>query len=83
MQAVEFVRGPGSSVPAEDETKQIIRFCHEHGLIALSTGSYGNVLRLLVPLVITEEEMTEGLDVIEAAIQSVAEVKPRLVTQAV
>lgn len=83
MQAVEFVQGPGSRAPAEDETKQIIRYCHEHGLIALSTGSYGNVLRLLVPLVISDEELTEGLDIIEAAIQSVAEVKPRLVPQAV
>lgn len=83
MQAVEFVRGPGSHVPADEETKQIIRYCHEHGLVALSTGSYGNVLRLLVPLVISDEELNEGLDVIEAAIQSVAEVKPRLVTQTV
>ncbi|NDQ56531.1 MAG: 4-aminobutyrate--2-oxoglutarate transaminase [Acidipila sp.] len=83
MQAVEFVKGPGSRVPAEEETKQIVRYCHERGLIVLSTGSYGNVLRLLVPLVISDEALQEGLDIIEAAIQSVAEVKIRAVPQAV
>ena len=48
----------------------------------ISAGSYGNVLRLLVPLVIAEEQLTEGLDILEAAIASVAEprveVAPRL-----
>ena len=83
MQAVEFVRGPGSREPAEDETKRIIRYCHEHGLIALSTGSYGNVLRLLVPLVVSDEQLAEGLDVIEAAIHSVAEAKINVVQQVV
>jgi 4-aminobutyrate aminotransferase/(S)-3-amino-2-methylpropionate transaminase len=83
MQAVEFVRGPGSRAPAEDETKQIIRFCHEHGLIVLSTGSYGNVLRLLVPLIISDDELNEGLNVIESAIHSVAESQVRMAQQAV
>jgi 4-aminobutyrate aminotransferase/(S)-3-amino-2-methylpropionate transaminase len=83
MQAVEFVRGPGSRTPAEEETKQIIRHCHEQGLIVLSTGSYNNVLRLLVPLVISDEDLDEGLGIIEGAIQSVAEPKARLVQQAV
>ena len=83
MQAVEFVRGPGSRAPAEEETKQIIRHCHEHGLIVLSTGSYGNVLRLLVPLVVSDAEFTEGLDIIEAAIQSVADAKARVAQEVV
>jgi 4-aminobutyrate aminotransferase/(S)-3-amino-2-methylpropionate transaminase len=83
MQAVEFVRGPGSRAPAEEETKHILRYCHEHGLIALSTGSYGNILRLLVPLVVSDEELTQGMDIIEAAIQSVTESKAHAVQQAV
>jgi 4-aminobutyrate aminotransferase/(S)-3-amino-2-methylpropionate transaminase len=43
-------------------------------LILLSAGSYGNVLRLLVPLVITDEQFDEGLDILEAALASVAEI---------
>ncbi len=73
MQAIEFVRGPGSRAPAEEETRKILQYCHQHGLVALSTGSYGNVIRLLVPLVISDEHLAEGLAVLEAGIESVAE----------
>jgi 4-aminobutyrate aminotransferase/(S)-3-amino-2-methylpropionate transaminase len=69
MQAIELVR---SREPAAEETKAIVRFCYEHGLIILSAGSYSNVIRLLVPLVITDEQLDEGLAVLEAAIESVA-----------
>ncbi len=50
-----------------------MRYCYEHGLIVLSAGTYGNVIRLLAPLVIADQELEEGLDVLEAALQSVAE----------
>ena len=82
MRAIELVRSTQTKEPAKDETEQILRYCHAHGLIMISAGSYGNVLRLLVPLVIAEEQLTEGLDILEAAIASVAEprveVAPRL-----
>ena len=77
MQAIELVRSTESRQPADDETKQIVRYCYEHGLIVLSAGSYGNVIRLLVPLVITDEQFEEGLDVLEAALESVIESKSR------
>ncbi len=73
MQAIELVRSQESRAPAEEETKEIVRCCYEHGLIVLSAGTYGNVIRLLAPLVITDEEFEEGLDVLEGALQSVAE----------
>jgi len=73
MRAIELVRDPGTREPARDEAERVTRYCCEHGLILLSTGSYGNVLRLLVPLVITDEQFDEGLDVFEAALASVAE----------
>lgn len=73
MQAIELVRSPESRQPAEEETKQIVRYCYEHGLIVLSAGSYGNVIRLLVPLVITDEQFEEGLGVLEAALHAVGE----------
>lgn len=73
MRAMELVRSPESREPAKEETEQILRHCHEHGLIVLSAGSYGNVLRILVPLVITDEQFEEGLNVLEGALTSVAE----------
>jgi 4-aminobutyrate aminotransferase/(S)-3-amino-2-methylpropionate transaminase len=76
MQAIELVRSPDSREPAEEETRQVIRYCYEHGLILLSAGTYGNVIRLLVPLVIADEQFEEGLGVLEAALESVSEVNP-------
>jgi 4-aminobutyrate aminotransferase/(S)-3-amino-2-methylpropionate transaminase len=44
-------------------------------LITITAGSYSNVIRVLVPLVVTNEQMDEGLDVLESALQSVYEKK--------
>src|SRR5579859_889299 len=75
MCAMELVRDAGSREPADTETKQIARFCYEHGLITITAGTFNNVLRILVPLVVTDAQFDEGLDVIEAALASVAERK--------
>src|SRR6202142_2139424 len=71
--AIELVLPSDKKEPAKEETEQILRYCHAHGLILISAGSYGNVLRLLVPLIITDEQLNEGLDVVQAAIAEVAE----------
>jgi 4-aminobutyrate aminotransferase / (S)-3-amino-2-methylpropionate transaminase / 5-aminovalerate transaminase len=73
MQAMELVRSPETREPAGEETQAIVRTCYEHGLIVLSAGSLGNVIRLLVPLVVTDHEFDEGLAVLEAALESVAQ----------
>ena len=73
MRAIELVRSPDTREPADDEAKAIVRYCYEHGLIVLSTGTYGNVIRLLVPLVIRDEQFEEGLDVLQAALENAAE----------
>jgi len=73
MQALELVRSHETREPAPEETKQVMDYCYQHGLITLTAGSYSNVVRLLVPLVISGEQMNEGLDVLEAALHSVAE----------
>jgi 4-aminobutyrate aminotransferase / (S)-3-amino-2-methylpropionate transaminase / 5-aminovalerate transaminase len=75
MQAIELVQSPEGREPAPEETKQITRYCYEHGLITITAGSYSNVIRVLVPLVVTNEQMDEGLDVLESALQSVYEKK--------
>lgn len=71
MQAIELVRSRETREPAAEETKGIVRYCWEHGLIVLSAGTYGNVIRLLLPLVITDEQFQEGLAVLENALASV------------
>ncbi len=78
MQALELVRSKTSRQPADEETKQVAQYCYEHGLVLITAGSYGNVIRLLMPLVVTDSQMNEALDVLEAALASVAEKKGAL-----
>ena len=82
MCAIELVRNPASREPADTEMKQIARYCYEHGLITITAGTYNNVIRILVPLVITDEQFDEGLDVIETALASVTEPKRAALSRA-
>jgi 4-aminobutyrate aminotransferase/(S)-3-amino-2-methylpropionate transaminase len=45
----------------------VAKACHADGLIALTAGTFGNVLRFLPPLVIGEDLLREGLDILDAA----------------
>ena len=72
MSAIELVRNPETREPADDETQAVAKYCYEHGLITITAGTYGNVMRLLVPLVVTDAQLDEGLGVLEAALASVA-----------
>jgi 4-aminobutyrate aminotransferase / (S)-3-amino-2-methylpropionate transaminase / 5-aminovalerate transaminase len=73
MRALELVRSRDAREPAKEEADEVLRHCRERGLILLSAGSYGNVLRLLVPLIISDEQFDEGLDVLESSLALVAE----------
>jgi len=75
MQAIELVRSRETREPADEETKQVSQYCYEHGVVTITAGSYGNVIRLLMPLVMTDAQMNEGLDVLESALASVADKK--------
>jgi 4-aminobutyrate aminotransferase/(S)-3-amino-2-methylpropionate transaminase len=75
MQALELVRSKQSREPAPEETQKISQRCYENGLITITAGSYSNILRLLMPIVITDDQMKEAMDVMEAAIATVAEKK--------
>jgi 4-aminobutyrate aminotransferase/(S)-3-amino-2-methylpropionate transaminase len=83
MQAIELVRSKATREPADEETKKVAQYCYEHGLVTMTAGSYGNVIRLLMPLVITDGEMEEALDVLEEALAQVAEKKGALAGQLV
>ncbi len=75
MCAMELVRNPETREPAEAETKEVAHYCYEHGLITITAGTYNNIMRILVPLVVTDEQLDEGFGVIEAALAAVAERK--------
>jgi 4-aminobutyrate aminotransferase/(S)-3-amino-2-methylpropionate transaminase len=75
MCAIELVRDSRTKEPADTETKELSKYCYEHGLINITAGTYGNVMRILVPLVVTDAQFEEGLDVIEAGLATVAEKK--------
>src|ERR1017187_4208873 len=69
MLAVELVQ-PGSLVPDAAAAAQVAKSCHAAGLVVLTCGTYGNVLRFLPPLVIGEQLLTEGLSILADAFAS-------------
>jgi len=83
MQALELVQSQETREPAAQAVKESTQYCYEHGLITISAGSYGNVIRLLMPLVITDEQLDEGLDVLEGALKTVYERKHEAAAQPV
>jgi 4-aminobutyrate aminotransferase / (S)-3-amino-2-methylpropionate transaminase / 5-aminovalerate transaminase len=66
MLAVEIVK-PGTTDPDAATTSAIAKACHAAGVVVLTAGTYGNVLRFLPPLVIPDHLLREGLDVLEEA----------------
>jgi len=65
MIAVELVK-PGSKDPNPEVTAAIAKACHAEGLLVLTAGTYGNVLRFLPPLVMPDHLLAEGLDILES-----------------
>jgi 4-aminobutyrate aminotransferase / (S)-3-amino-2-methylpropionate transaminase / 5-aminovalerate transaminase len=65
MMAMELVKDRQSKEPAKEFTLELVKRCVEHGVIVLYAGTHSNVLRFLVPLVVTDEQLDEGLNVIE------------------
>lgn len=71
MQAMELVLDRETKVPAPDLARGLTSYCFEKGLLLLATGTYGNVIRILSPLVITDEQLERGLDIIEQGFQAI------------
>ncbi|MGA2213087.1 MAG: 4-aminobutyrate--2-oxoglutarate transaminase [Bryobacteraceae bacterium] len=72
MRALELVKDPATRAPADSETARILAACHSRGLLIISAGTFGNVIRILVPLVATDAQIEEGLSVLEEAIAEVS-----------
>ncbi|WP_102349178.1 4-aminobutyrate--2-oxoglutarate transaminase [Bacillus sp. Marseille-P3661] len=69
MTAIEFVKDRSTKEPHKELVSKIISEVNKQGVILMSAGLYGNVIRILSPLVITDDQLNEGLDVIEKVIQ--------------
>ncbi|MFJ7240449.1 4-aminobutyrate--2-oxoglutarate transaminase [Streptomyces olivaceus] len=68
MIAIELVADRDTKEPDPQATAALAASCHQAGLLVLTCGTYGNVLRFLPPLVIGEDLLNEGLDIIEQAL---------------
>ncbi len=68
MLALELVVDRETKEPAAELTKRTTEAARERGLILLSCGLYGNVVRILVPLVISDEDLNRGLEILEESL---------------
>ncbi|MHB8334617.1 MAG: 4-aminobutyrate--2-oxoglutarate transaminase [Acidimicrobiales bacterium] len=69
MQAIELVN-PGTTEPNAAAAKAIVNYCNQQGVMALACGTFGNVIRLLPPLVITDAQLEDGLSVLADAVHA-------------
>ncbi len=65
MIGIEFIKNNDPNSPHSELCDKIVKGCAEDGLVLLSAGTYKNVIRILSPLVITEDELNKGLDILE------------------
>ena len=70
MQALEFVK-PGTQEPNPEAQAAIIKYCLQKGVLLLSAGTYGNVIRLLPPLVMPDDLLQEALSILDEAISKI------------
>src|SRR5262249_20779229 len=68
MCAIELVKDRSSAEPAPQLTQALTKVANENGLILLSCGTYGNVIRFLVPLTASDELVRDGMDIFEASL---------------
>lgn len=73
MLGLELVREPEGREPAPALAREVVRRCRENGVLILSGGLHRNVIRLLPPLVISQEELEKGLEVLEQVLREVAQ----------
>lgn len=69
MIGIEFVKNGDPRQPYSELCPQIVKGCAENGLILLSAGTHKNIIRILSPLVITDEQLEKGLSIMEAEIK--------------
>jgi 4-aminobutyrate aminotransferase/(S)-3-amino-2-methylpropionate transaminase len=69
MTAIEFVKAKNPKQPETELCTNIVKSCAARGLILLSAGTYKNIIRILSPLVITDDQLNQGLDILAEVIK--------------
>ena len=72
MLGLELVKDRESKKPATDQAKKVVQLCYEKGLVVLACGNFSNVIRTLMPLVITDEQLDKGLSILEESLVEAA-----------
>ena len=73
MMAMELVKNRETKTPAAEEAKTLVKYCYDRGLIILACGAHGNVIRLLMPLVIAEDQLSKGFEIINDGLAIIAQ----------
>ncbi len=68
MIGIELVKDRQTKEPAKEITSKVVKYCLEQGVMLISAGIFSNVIRLLIPLVVTDEQLDRGLTVLEQSI---------------
>ncbi len=72
MIGIELVKDRATKEPAKELTGKVVKYCLEQGVMLISAGIFSNVIRLLIPLVVTDEQLDHGLTVLEQSILKAA-----------
>jgi len=72
MIGIELVKDLRTKEPAKELTSKVVQYCLEQGVMLISAGIFSNVVRLLIPLVVTDEQLDRGLTVLEQSILKAA-----------
>jgi 4-aminobutyrate aminotransferase/(S)-3-amino-2-methylpropionate transaminase len=75
MVGMELVVDRKTKEPATAFTKQLVNRCREKGLLMISAGTYSNIIRPLMPLIITDEQLEQGLSMIEEGLSELQQMK--------
>jgi 4-aminobutyrate aminotransferase / (S)-3-amino-2-methylpropionate transaminase / 5-aminovalerate transaminase len=81
MTAMELVNNGSSREPAPALTATVLREAHARGLVLLRAGLYDNVVRLLMPLTVSDEELAAGLDILEQSLAAATAAAPAATTR--
>ncbi len=71
MVAIELVKDPQTKVPAKDEAARVIQESFRRGVLTMGAGIFGNVIRFLPPLVITDEQLGVAMDLFTESLEAV------------
>ena len=72
MLALELVKDRAGKSPAAEEAKRLTAWCHANGLLVLDCGTLGNNIRTLMPLVISDDQLRQGMEILSQGLAAVS-----------